>query len=358
MTTHHYSMTGYFGDPTTQPPAVRWTQELGRFAPLGGASPAIRTQFATVLVCVLPFLALLIQRPPSYLIGQYISFGAWTAACYGMIQFPRLVWNRLRAAAPEADRLFDEDTLPPLANLISDLSSRAKRRQLMAASVTTAGALAIFAPLTLTSAGGGVQWIFLSLILGFLTGHSAYLIGITAYFCRRVHDAEHLRLDPFLPIRTPGLVAVSRAIRWAIRLMAQLGLVLVVAVTTPLFISYHQHPSLLSLLLRGIGISIALGSVILIGVTSQSWLSSHAVIEKGTYHSELMSRVTHHSQEIRAGRPIAPQDLEELDRLTAIAVRVTATPDSFTDPAIVSAYAASLLGVGLQIVLAVVLTGR
>ena len=231
----------------------------------------------TVAVSVLPFLILTAHHPQHLLSGDYAAYAGWAIALYGLIEFPRQVWAKLRCCADLIDALCGQNSVPSRPQFAAATSRLLSRWRAVGASLCVCvGALLNTYVHWKGVSEGSLEFALLSALAGFLAGQAAYFICVGALFCRRIGYSKHLSLYPYLPSSTPGLTAVSDCYR----LEAQLGSLLVFFVTIPLLISTHQHPSVSGIVLRACGIATGLVSVMVIGVIGQRWIARTASIAR------------------------------------------------------------------------------
>ncbi len=260
-----------FHDQPYRPLGIRYSRIVQ--GNLNGTAHNINRIAATAL-CVSIFSSWYILRE-----ATLSAAGLWSALLVAlglgiMIDIPRCVWARLAEASPDIDLLFTQTSRPSHSSFCGIVTDYLQTWRIIVASAGGASLIGILYVLLHRHELGFevVPGVVFFSFAGFWTGHSAYLIAITASLCHRIGTAVGLNLNQLTPISTPGLVGASRAMRT----MAGFGLLLLLVLSGALLSRYAASPSRESLFVTVLCIALGFSGVTLIGLQSQRWLAKPA----------------------------------------------------------------------------------
>jgi hypothetical protein len=270
-----------------------------------------------------------------------------------MVEGPHQVWMVFRDCSADVDALFVRATSPTFDD-ISVMVERLYREshQLVASAVGAAGLVVLytvaFERSTIPSLIGRA---LVAALAGFLVGQCVYLIIVTGLFCRTMSRASDLELDWHAPLLTPGLQGCSHAVR----LMGQLGSLLLLLVTGALVAQFVDVPSAGSFSVAAISIVTGLALLVLIAVTSQYWLAKPGLALKDRTLRNLGQEIEALADWGRSTPDLSADRLRRLAHLMAIHDRVARSPDSYNDRNTFTAYLATALGIVIQLLAALAL---
>lgn len=340
------SVNGLFRDPRWDPLTVRIGRVLACFIPV--PNYAVRLHLSFGILSVIPSLILFnfdLSRPPT------VVLVLWCINCYGMFAFPYIVWQLLRVAGAPIDHLFSVESSPSRHDFVSTASKYLANRWQALVGLTVGSGAAVVTRLAV-DVRPGYLWIdFAYIYVGALVGSSGYLLIITGLLCRQLARTSHLRLFIHQPLDTPGLRFASDAMRR----LAQFGLILAFTFGSALAIRYHRaHPLGGDFLPTAITSLVGLAFIVLIGVLSQNWLAAPAAealrrqlddLERHTQPAVLDSESTTYI--LRNRTHVVRTDM-------SLYMLKTSLKTSYIDANLISAYAATILGVIIQLVLAAI----
>lgn len=333
----------------TQVPAFRVIAGLaGLLSKLIPGRTHVVSHAVCAVVCFFPLAAYFSLQPGSFVGWNYVGAALWGAACYAMIYFPAIVRHRLKIAAPDLDDMFAPRASDVQLRLVRAVTIGAHPVFALSAGCVGAAAALSAALAAGYSDSGHPASIALTLLVGFLVGHSAYLIFAAVFFVMRVATASNLRLDWPSPLLTPGLKCSSDAIR----LMAQLGFVLFMLLDGALIIELLYGPVRITLTHIIVAGSIGLSCVLVAGLLCQHWLAKPARSATDASIRQVSLEIAQVRSSLGHFGPASNKELERLRNLTDIHRAVSSGPNSYMDLPMVTTYAATALGVILPVVLA------
>jgi hypothetical protein len=353
MTTGPPDLRAIYSHPDYMPPLMRYPDALVRSLHISDAlrRPA-RFLAAVILSLCFCIWYLIVVRFDSIL--SLFAALLLILAFSMMIDVPHYVWERIRVASDDIDALFSRTSNPRSDQFRARILRLLRLSRLLTVSAATC--LIMGFAYVYVHRGDSVSELFSGGLFfafgGFMTGHSAYLIGITAAACYTISRATGLRLVRPVPIETPGLVGASRAMR----LMAQVGLVLLLVCSGALVARCLTARTTSALVVSVICVSVGFAAVTAIGLLSQIWLAAPANRER----DDILHRL---DPQLETRYDAADtSDYAGDDAMTlAITVRlqrdISSAPTSYNDHAILSAYTAAAFGIILQLVLAGILGG-
>jgi hypothetical protein len=179
-----------------------------------------------------------------------------------------------------------------------------------------------------------------------LNGACAFYGAVMLYAVYRVMTAlvsvSNLKLQSIYPFSTPGLLAMSRILKS----MAVLGLIITFLASSTLLLRYHIKHSALGLALSAFFLALAFSSVALVGLTAQYQLQKPA---ERRLRAEL---ATIAEQMEQPATQILIRNLEQLfvlDALASLYDQMRTAGRGYVDNAIFATYAATVLGIGVQL---------
>lgn len=333
-------------------PAFRVVAGLaGLLRQLFPGSLRIFSHVVCAVVCFSPLAIYSVVPPESFVGWNYVGAGLWGAACYAMIYFPAKVWQRLRHAASDLDDMLDPQASVARRRLVRAVAVGVHPVFALSAGCAGAAASLFTALVAGYSDSGHPASIALTLLVGFLVGHSAYLICAAVVFVMRVARATNLRLDWPSPLLTPGLKRSSDAIR----LMAQLGFVIFMLLDGALIIEHLYGPVRITLTHIIVAGGIGLSCVLVAGLLCQHWLAEPARSATDANIRKVSAEIKQVRSSMGQFESASDKELERLRKLTDIHQAVSTGPKSYMDLPMVTTYAATAFGVLLPVALAGVL---
>lgn len=245
---------------------------VARIVPETRITSALYT--ASILICFIPTGLYALMRPKNLHLWGYLGSILWSIGCVLMVLAADYIWEQVRRIAEELDEIFD--------------NAQAERRILLAQTARNLryrGPLLLGAAVSVSSTVIARYWFkyqdgsgtlpdtAMTALVGFLVGHSAYLIAITAYFAYTLRNCKNLTLDQLSPLLTPGLNMLSAVARK----MAQLGLLMWAIMGGALATEYFSGPVNMPLWAVVLAVFFGLFWIIVAGVLAQLWIAAPAV---------------------------------------------------------------------------------
>jgi hypothetical protein len=151
------------------------------------------------------------------------------------------------------------------------------------------------------------------IVTGCAVGQALYLNVLTVLLGRFFRDVPSIRVTWANPIGTPGMVSLNRAVQT----QARAGLGLLALVSLPLTYAYLGRHTLGASLGYLVMITLAAGSVIVVGITVQIWLAEPIRKERAKILAKLSEQIQADNEKIDGSSGSAMAGDDTIDRLKA-----------------------------------------
>jgi len=259
-------------------------------------------------------------------------------------------WRSVQSIASNIDELFVAGSVPPLTTVVASFQRLLKPIWGLVISLVPGATLAIIrATHAEANESSWTLWfgVLYSFVLGFIGGYGSYMIILASLLAFRLGRAQGLALDWPHPLATPGLLGVSHILRRS----AQIGLAILVLGSTALLVQYFLTRSAFDAAFMAVGVLTGLTGVVGVGIASQIWLANAASGSDAT-SQRLAAAVQEARRACVISNFVEAVHVERLARLMQIDATVNASLRSYNDKGILAAYAATAVGVILQLLFA------